>query len=68
MNDPRKAAQRSQKPSDAGPPQDAKTPAPTNTAEQRGMIGEGTSGEPVADVTEDDPRTTRPGGMIGEGQ
>jgi len=32
-----------------------------------GMIGEGDSGQSAADVTEDDPRTTRPGGMIGEG-
>lgn len=32
-----------------------------------GMIGEEYSGHPAADVTEDNPRTTRPGGMIGEG-
>ncbi len=42
-------------------------PEPQKVGEQGGMIGEGTSGEAAADVTEDDPRTTRPGGMIGEG-
>lgn len=42
-------------------------PEPQKVGEQGGMIGEGDSGEPAADVTEDDPRTTRRGGMIGEG-
>lgn len=42
-------------------------PNAAGKVEPGGMIGEGTSGEPAADVTEDDPRTTRPGGMIGEG-
>lgn len=53
----------------AGPAQ-PKIPQVPNVAgedEAGGMIGEGTSGEPAADVTEDDPRSTRLGGMIGEG-
>ncbi len=55
------------KPTGPSEPGSAQVPNVAGDAGTGGMIGEGTSGEPAADVTEDDPRTTRPGGMVGEG-
>ncbi len=55
------------KPTGPAKPDSPQVPNAAGDAETGGMIGEGTSGEPAADVTEDDPRTTRPGGMMGEG-
>jgi len=40
---------------------------PQGAQEVGGMIGEGSADQPAAEVTENDPRTTRPGGMVGEG-
>lgn len=52
----------------AGPPaKDSKAADGKGEVGTGGMIGEGDSGQSAADVTEDAPRTTRPGGMIGEG-
>ncbi len=48
-------------------PKVTQEPNPTSAPETGGMIGEGSAGQPADEVTEDEPRTTRPGGMVGEG-
>ena len=56
-----------QRPKDKPKPADTEQPVAPSDMGAGGMIGEGTSGEASAEVTEADPRTSRPGGMIGEG-